>query len=150
MDLLTVSFFFFFSPQRPHQKIPGHWPGQAPWQHEGEWISLSDPDGSFPYFIPLVGCLLSEGLRLLMVPISPLQKFMDGAFGLFPQSAWQTSACGRVYLVRIKVNIQVFYIPVGRGARTSLATHSRVYDPWIKSTGSFKQFARAFSVKEFS
>lgn len=109
VDLLTVSFFFFFfSPQRPHQKIPGHWPGQAPWQHEGEWISLSDPDGSFPYFIPLVGHLLSKGLRLLMVPISPLQKFMDGSFGLSPQSAWQTSACGRVYLVRIKINISVF------------------------------------------
>lgn len=112
-DLLTVSSSP--PPQRPHQEIPGHWPGQAPWQHEGELISLSDPDGSFPYFIPLFG-LLSEGLRLLMVPISPLQKFMVGSFGLFPQPAGQTrqtSAHGHVYLVRIQVYILILCIPVG-------------------------------------
>lgn len=70
------------------------------------WVDfLSDPDGSFPYFIPLVGSLLSEGLKVHMVPISHMLKFMEGLFGLFSQSGGWRNACGSVYLVRVQLNI---------------------------------------------
>lgn len=102
VDLLTVSV----SPP-PETSSKNSWslngPGVlATWR----WVDfLSDPDGSFPYFIPFVGSRLSAGLKVHMVPISRLLKFMEGSFGLFPHSAGWTIACGRVYLLHVWLNL---------------------------------------------
>lgn len=89
---------------------------------------LSDPDGSFLYFIPLVGSLLSQALKLHMVPISDLQKFPEIFFGHFSQFA----GCGQhVYLLHFQLN----------------ATQSWVYDP-ITTRRSFIQSARLVILKD--
>lgn len=78
LDLLSVSFFFL----TPHRDLIKKFLVIDRARRLGNMkvslISLSDP-----YFMPLVGSLLSQGSRLLTVPTSPLQKFMDRSFGLF-------------------------------------------------------------------
>lgn len=64
----TECFFFLFSspPQRPHQKISGHWPSQTSRLHEGEFFRLCLSE---PYVISRVlvffTSTLSQGLARL-------------------------------------------------------------------------------------